>query len=398
MIGHPREQRLLGFLDARLPDRDRRRIAAHLAQCQRCRNVVQGHRTVRSVFQLEAPPAPGGVLERIIATRAGGAAMVLPVADPGHGRRVRGSVVALAVAAAAVMLLSVVQVVPVPMRPLADAWDWWSRTVVDWRPFAGGSGRVRLAEMLEAPIADPAVLHPERLRSMTATYRTIIHRGVERRPRVDTAQFALLPPSRATEGWTLEWSRFEYPDRQYRVALDRATLGPYRWTSTRDAGPRAERTWSQTLSWVLEGNRLEGRREYQGEVPEQILLRSPAGTQTDLLHRPVAAPYYFGQYHLRALMLTVALDQDWVGSFARLRITYGQPPWMHFESYFVDGSESVTTPAGTFDTWRVRMVESYRESTIRFWFRKADGLLVRQEYGPGNGYGTREELLAVSYP
>lgn len=402
MIGHPREWRLLGFLDGRLPDGDRRRIAAHLAQCQRCRNVVQGHRTVRSVFQLEAPPAPGGVLERIVATRAGGGVVVLPVADPGQGRRVRGSVLALAAAAAAVMLLSLVQVVPVPMRPIADAWDWWSRTVVAWRPFAGGSGRVRMAEVLEAPIADPAVLHPERLRPMTATYRVVNRRGVEQRPEIATITVSLTPPAEHLGSWMLRIVGSIPPRWQYSVSLDQATLAPHRWgaglVGAVDYEDPARGAWRRSERWSLTGDRIERTIEYSGEVPDPILKREPPGTRYSMITRSVSAPYYHGEHHFRIQMTTVDLHARWAGSFAALRVTSWEKPSVILESYYVDGAEVVTTPAGTFDTWRVRMVESYRESTVLFWFRKSDGLLVRQEHGPGNDYGTREELIAVSYP
>ena len=86
MIRHPGERQLLAYDDGELSDVARRRVARHLTDCQRCRNMVQGHRATRAVLRLEAPPAPGGVLERILASRAAGTTIVLPVADPDAGR------------------------------------------------------------------------------------------------------------------------------------------------------------------------------------------------------------------------------------------------------------------------------------------------------------------------
>ncbi|HPF61759.1 MAG TPA: hypothetical protein PLI93_06825, partial [Gemmatimonadales bacterium] len=127
MIGHPHEAALLRFLDGSGADLERKRVAHHLADCQRCRDLVQGHRRVRQALVPVASSAPPALLDRVLATRAAGEGVILPVdVEPGPRRewRIPFSTrrVALGVlAASAVLAVGVVVVELLPRLPIAAA-------------------------------------------------------------------------------------------------------------------------------------------------------------------------------------------------------------------------------------------------------------------------------------
>lgn len=391
MIGHPDERRLLGFHEGRLPDGERRRIAVHLADCQRCRNVIQGHRAVRQVFQLEASPAPGGVLERVLATRASGGVMVLPVADPGHGRRVRGGAIAVIAGAAAVALLSVVQVIP--MRPFAVAWDVWSDWAAEWRPFGTANGKVTFPAIGKAPIAKPAVLHPERLRAMTVTYR-VIDRGPNRPPRVDTSGFSLLAPEPDHREWQLRSFPVDSRLGDAPVYLDPRTLRPSRWKVVSGAPD----TWLREYAYHLVGDRITVTLRYSGDPPERFVERDPPSTQRWPVLSRENSVIVLNEFHLFAAWLSIEFTGDWAGSFAFMR---GRGPGGYatrVTSYYITGMDSVTTPAGTFQAWQLGSVGEYGSSSERWWLRTSDGLMVKSEWAAGSEYRDTRELLSITYP
>jgi hypothetical protein len=373
-----------------LRDGERRRIATHLADCQHCRNLVQGHRAVRAVLQLEAPPAPDGVLERVLATRAAGGVVVLPVVDPGAPGRSRGTLLALVAGAAAVLLLSLVQVVP--MTPLANAWDWWSRTVVDWHPFGGGNG-VRIPEMLSAPVADPAVLDLTRLRPVTVRYRRIDFRGVGRPPRVDTIvhQVRAVPEG----GWDLRSTWTGSVTLARSVRLDATSFGPRRWTSLIGAPG----SWQQIESYRYDGREMLIETSYTGDPPPRVVTVSPPGTRRFKTAPAPGTVVLFDEGHLAVALTLVDLDRRWAGSFAYLdRSGPSINSLLPSTTFMVVGSEMVETPTGTFDAWRLHSLNQRRESSVDYWVRKRDGILIRIGHDSPDHFGSVLELLSVSYP
>lgn len=83
MILHPRLDRLRAFADGELGPRTRRRTAAHLARCTRCRETVAWVRSVKAAVRPATDlPAPEGAWDRIADRVRAGGVMLLPVDGP----------------------------------------------------------------------------------------------------------------------------------------------------------------------------------------------------------------------------------------------------------------------------------------------------------------------------
>lgn len=395
MIGHPDERRLLAFHEGQLADRNRQRIAAHLASCQQCRNVVQGHRAIRAVFRLEASPAPGGVLERALATRAAGGVMVLPVVDPDPGTRPRTGLIAIITGAAAVLLLGVFQAVPLPVRSLTGVWDRWSRTIAEWRP-SGSGGGIEIPEMFRAPVAKPAVVHPERLRPMTVTYRTIDHHSTDDGTTEGTHRFSLVEAEGDGSSWRVRHMRRDAYGNLNETLLHPQTLEPIEWVRTH----RIAGSLLRQFHVRLQGDTVELSTSYPNGERSPYSDQVPAGTTTGELATPNGAPLALGSDHLFLMLMAADLSRSWSGSIGVLLsdVVAIAPYAVEPISFYVDGEERVETPAGTFDTWRIQTVEGYGMSAYVYWARRSDGLVVRVDQATGRGYETVRELLSVTYP
>ncbi len=390
MIGHPNERRLLGFLDGRTAEGDRQRIARHLADCQRCRDVVQGHRAVREVFRLEPPSAPGGVLGRILDTRAGGGAVVLPVVDPGADRPGRTGYLALIASAAAIVVIAMVQLVPA--APFHAAWQWWSRTVAEFGTSATGSRHIFERPLMPVPVAEPAVLHPEKLRPMTVRYRTMSRPGESRPSRVDSSAGFTLALEPASGMWRV---RDTWASDQWFADLDSRSGSLKRWSHTMNRQPRYSVTSVMTLDekWLLTDVR------YHGTPLPSLTEHLPQGLDSIAIPAGVTPPYTLGSVDQTAQLMMLDLRDGWSGSFTDL---FADPSnvfdWVQSISYLVDGTATVTTPAGTFAAWRVRQFHPYGEDVRILWLRKSDGLTLREDCPSRRDFCSTRELLSVTYP
>lgn len=106
---HPDLERLSRFLDHE-DDKERDRVAAHLAHCGRCRRALAFLRDLREASGEDAGHTPPeGLREQIVADRRSGNRVVLPAGDPPGARRalpVRGIVAAAVVLLVAAGLLA----------------------------------------------------------------------------------------------------------------------------------------------------------------------------------------------------------------------------------------------------------------------------------------------------
>lgn len=102
---HPSYAALNRFADGELESRRHRRVADHLAGCSRCRQEVAFIRQAGELARsLETPAMPDGVLDEVLARRAAGERVLLPLQSPGADTtpRWRG----LPAAAAALVLVT----------------------------------------------------------------------------------------------------------------------------------------------------------------------------------------------------------------------------------------------------------------------------------------------------
>lgn len=383
MIGHPREESLLAFQDHRLDDRRRRRLAGHLSGCQRCRNVVQSHRAVRGVFALEAPFAPDGVLERVLASRASGMKMVLPVAEPDARRHTTLPLRSFAIAAGALLaVLAGVQVVP--MTPLKQAWRSWSAMVVDWQPLGGRS--VLDLRYPDAPIARAATFDPSRIRPMTATYLYT--------DRPDTPFRLTLTVSRGGGEWVVR--ELYGPLGGLAVRLDTASLALIGWSQVHFRRPAEP--WGSVTSLERHGSAYTFELKWFGEPPANTTRTQPEMRRSG--ENPVFnnGPTYPDGVTLWVLLGAVPMKLGWAGSVTRLWSGTEPVPSNEYRpvTYLVTGSRRVTTAIGTFDAWEVSELAPANYGDT-YWYRKTDGLLLKAMYSRRSG-GEEYRIQSVTYP
>ncbi len=385
MIGHPGERRLLAFQDGRLPDAARRRLAGHLADCQQCRDVVQGHRAVRAVLRLDIPSAPDGVLERILASRAQGALVVLPVVDPAPGRRPVRGVVGLAMALAAVLVIALVPVIP--MTPLAGAWKWWIGFIVDWHPFSNGANGPT-PELLKAPMAEPMVFDPSRMKPFEARYevdqtnpsnfKDPVTGKVTRRKirRVDSSLvYRVLDDRPASGNWLIQSGSDDSDPLDGRVTLDANTLRPHTWSRVLNRA-----NYRQVFQYSLMGDLVLADVSYTGIVPPSALRWQPAGAFVDSLSAPTGTPIVISEADLIARFPSVRFSRNWSGAVYIASMSgYERNLNWRVRTYYVDGSAKFDTPAGVFEAWRVRSIDSRGFYYRTYYVRKSDGLWLGWE-------------------
>lgn len=98
-LGHPDYAALNRFADGDLSRHRRKRVARHLAACERCRAQVTFIRRAGGLARsLEAPELPEDLLDRILHRRAAGDRVILPLTSPGARRPVRRTVATVAAA------------------------------------------------------------------------------------------------------------------------------------------------------------------------------------------------------------------------------------------------------------------------------------------------------------
>lgn len=106
-VTHPDLEQLSRFSEGADAPR-RRRMAAHLERCQRCRDSLAYLKDVGDALnRLPAAQVPPGLRKRIEVDRAAGTRVILPVADPARASRrplARAAAILLAVAAGAALL------------------------------------------------------------------------------------------------------------------------------------------------------------------------------------------------------------------------------------------------------------------------------------------------------
>jgi thiol-disulfide isomerase/thioredoxin len=116
---HPRSFLLSAFADGALPHARRDRVAAHLAACARCRAAVESYRAIGSAAAaLDPAPLPADGLAAVLARRAAGDRVILPVEDAPPRRAMHP---ALRAAAGIVLLLAAAAVLMVASAPRLEA-------------------------------------------------------------------------------------------------------------------------------------------------------------------------------------------------------------------------------------------------------------------------------------
>jgi hypothetical protein len=359
VLVHPRERTLHRYADGMLTRLEQAPVAAHLADCPRCRAQVAFARDLGAAARRLAAPEPDdALLDRVLADRAAGARTILPAATP-----------AAAIAAITVGARTVARVLRAPIG--GPAWTARVDTRTLFRDVPGffTGTAARALEPAAAPFPPPAVLAPERMRPVRATYE--VHEP--------TPEGTLRPAGRS--------------------ALDVAPTvvdGEAAWRVVRalrlEATPaRRWRLESETVYVARADLRLLGRTEHVSPyrsyayvtVRQRVSADSVVGWMNvdEGLGRairreiPRGARPYTTDALAPVLLMAAPLHARWAGSVSMLRWAVADDDLLTRVSLRVTGEETITVPAGTFDCWRLTVVADGRP--LVHWARKSDGLAVK---------------------
>jgi len=353
---HPREDTLLRYAAGSAAESLRRRVANHLASCDRCRRVVTSTRDLRSsLASADVVAAPDALFTRIMASRASGARVLLPVEAPEARGGKQGARPALWLALAGAAVIAVVSVMPKL-----------------WVPSATDTSAVKLTAKGQSlpperdtsiPAAGP--INPARMHAVTLRYGMVEFLGASPASSGQSFSYRFVRSGPAGREWLLI-SQFDMGGEGRRpdsIWIDATTLEPTRW------GQRGV----PHVSYTREDGMLRVTRTAVPPSPRARYGPIDTSYQMPALDLPIAQD----RAHFVALMMTMPLAQNWRGRFARLFVERKGVTAFPTEAIQITGSRTVITGAGKFDCWEAaeRRPDGYQ---VR-WFRKSDGLYVGEE-------------------
>ena len=306
---------------------------------------------------LRTPRASSALRERMLADRATGARVILPVerAAPLLGRRYLIAAVAVIVG---------LLVLPLYRASRNDAWDGEPVSPLALIGNVAHAGQPTGSPRL--PAAFP--IHPERIHAGTIRYHRVFNDSTGRVERtVESVLSVTADSSQGTPAWRLvrfdrESSASAPVVNAETVLVRRSDLG----LMTRMVHVRPYRRWKGiNIEQRAIGDSLVGRMtldDIQGMRP--IARRLPSAYAPFL--SDALTPLY---------LTTIPLSAGWQGSVTLLGWAVVPKDVLHPVELRVTGEERVKVAAGTFDCWR--MTVGYMGSVIEYWVRKSDGLAVR---------------------
>lgn len=381
VLVHPRERTLLRYADGMLTRLEQAPVAAHLADCPRCRARVAFARDLGAAARRLAVPEPDdALLDRVLADRAAGARTILPAATPATPRRrvgplglPHGVATVLASVAAVVAIMVGARAVARVLRAPIGGPAWTARadvrtTLRDVPGFLTGTA-ARALEPAAVPFPPPAVLAAERMRPVRATYE--VHEPTPEGELRPAGRSALEVAPTVVDG--------EAAWRVVRALRLESTLS------------RRSRLESETVYVARADLRLLGRTEHVSAyrhyayvtVRQRVSADSVVGWMNldEGLGRairrelpPTARPLTADAL-APVLLMAAPLHARWSGSVSMLRWAVADDDLLSRVSLRVTGEETITVPAGTFDCWRLTVYADGRP--LVHWVRKSDGLGVK---------------------
>lgn len=419
---HPSSLDLDQFVDSFSSDAEQARVAGHLADCEPCRRRAAQSTAMRDSVRAEpVPPLSADTLERILARRAKGERGPRAV-HPATRRDRSRSAALIGGALAAGLVVAVVLARPdwsrnADMRVPSDCLPASTPTGEDpmkmplLRRYLTATSPAPLALLLgcadqgpnaplvPAPALAVADIRGDRLVPATLTYQaTSIIDGLERLRQESRHMRISSSQLDGTPTWTIN----SWHQRPRLGTFNGDTLQVQRSTLVPLALYR--RQVPVRSGWSYEVNR-ETRSLYmmiknsKGEVTD----RSYTLAHPDSLPKPLLLPIVF-----RALRL----HRDWSASFEVfhpssffvgpfLRRRDGKWYGRTIAHVRVVGEDRVTVPAGTFDTWRVRIQREFTgEHQVVIppedvWVGKRDGWIVKTFSRRSIGDDYTEDLETV---
>lgn len=315
-------------------------------------------------------PLPSAELrERILADRAAGARVILPVERHGKAFPTRYLIAAIAVVVALLGL-------PSYRASREDTRDAQPMALLSF--FGAVAHAEQPAGRPRLPAAYP--VHPERVHAGTLRYKRVYNDSANRVAKtVETVVSLTADSSLGKAAWRL--TRIDHETSSGPPITSAETL----FVGQKDLGliaravhVRPYRRWNGiNIQQRVVGDSVNGRMtldDVKGMRP--IARRLPSAYAPFL--SDALAPVYLG---------SVGLDARWQGSVTLLGWAVVPNDVLHPAELRVIGEERVRVPAGTFDCWRLTIRHS--GGVVDYWVRKSDGIAVRSEQSsPGGGVRT----------
>jgi hypothetical protein len=337
---------------------------------------------------LPVPPPSDGLLNRIAASRAAGARVILPDGRVVSSRLRARLVLAAAAAALVILMLPLVRRSSnVPRSTGADVTPSSPSATSEWLPNSTAFAQTEPRGDRPAP---PPIrwTQLDRLRpvalSYVRTWRDASERETGRANASVTLDTATLDGVRA---WRLVSRTEGTLDGRPLLTVDSVFV-------TRDALGLLERT-----AYVQPYSKYDEIKIVQAYRGDSVLGRMNAkGADATAAGRPIArrlgpgAAPYIADALAPVLLGAVTLGPGWKGYAVMIGWAVVDADVKMPVELGVDGDESITVPAGRFDCWRLSI--RYRDRRIAFWARKSDGVGVRtRETDPRTG-SVREVVLS----
>jgi len=331
--------------------------------------------------ELAAIPTPEPteqLLDRILASRAATARVILPEPLTPRSRVPRRAIVAIAVAAVALLML----VPSVDRGPSTGEDVFASSGFLAREAFAQSADRDGGRRLPPVALARPQAIRP-----LALEFSRRVQNATGQLVKESVDSLAVVPATvDGTPVWQITSRLRELVATQLRVetetlyvaradlrALSRAVhVSPY------------SRFARINVQQRFQGDSLTGRMTTDGPS-------IGAGRAIARRLRPELGPYLTGAFVPLALM-TVPMSPTWSASADLLGWAVVPRDVYTPIELRVEGQEYLTVPAGTFECWRLSI--RFSDGEISYWIRKSDGLGVRVlDERNAATTGTRETVL-----
>jgi hypothetical protein len=350
---HPGIRRLKRFADRESPPREAARVAAHLERCGRCAEGVAFFRRVSADARAAAAPAPSdALLARILASRAAGERVVLPV-DPATPRTWRrgGALAGFAAAAAAVVFLVARGHAPRPDGP-EEGWTTAGLGLLPTPAYAE-----------EAPASidwAPVPVDGTRVRPGAWTYE---YRAIDRGRTVASERGRVSITAVGFGGvaaWRMESTWVGEPDEIHEaVEMERASLRVLHRTAE-NVGPSRYRVEEWLTGDTLRGTMVSTVRNARFRVARY----QPPGD----------GPYLAGESSPLIWLQAVRLHPGWRARISLLGWGSAADDRSYPIALRVTGQGRARVAGRVWECWTLEAAAGGRMRTL--WVRKADGVTV----------------------
>ena len=327
---------------------------------------------------MESPAPSEALLDRILASRAGDARVILPDVDD-RPRRAWSRLVIPAVCAAALLVLAI------PFRRPSlvgnDGSSSVERVATEWIPTSVAFAQT---ERSGAPLIQFA--NVDRLRPVTLEYARSWRDSARREVARTTSVVTLQPTvSDGLPAWLLVSRNTGVSDGRPLLAVDsvtvrRSDLRLLRRTSLLSPYRRYDEI---SITQDYRANRIDGRMIATGRNVRRAQRSFERTLSTELRPYLVDA---FGPVLLGA----VSLHAGWRGAATMVGWAVRDDDVSMPIELQVLGEDVVDVPAGRFDCWRLAI--RYGGRTLSFWVRQSDGVAVRSLESQPSGT-IRESVL-----